>query len=355
VLWAYLQAIDRLIPRGLAQLTAVCSRRLETWPSLETQRPGIKLVQTPDELFNSDADAIVIITPPSSHAELVERAIASGKHVLAEKPLASTFSEAQRLVKLAEHRNVHLVCAPFVQLAPTFRALWTRIEGGDIGNIHSIRGLYGNAGSSWAAWYHTGEVGPLAELGIYNLKTATAIAGPVEAVAAGEATAVFQRMIAEQTMLHSAPDVSHIILRHTNGALSSIVSSHAIQRYKRPALEVYGTEGTANLLGDDWDPRGFEIWQNRRNCWEEYEPIEPTWLWTDGLRELVMSLRDGRMPLHQPDHDLHLLEIIDAANKAAREQSWVAVHSRFPELNLQLEDIADRHQLHDHTRPADEQ
>lgn len=355
VLWAYLQAMDRLAPRGLAVLTGVCARRLETWPSLQAQRSSIDLFRTPDELFKSDADVIVIITPPSSHAELIEEAIASGKHVLAEKPLALTFADSQRLVKLAADRNTHLVCAPFVQLAPTFRALWTRIARGDIGKIHSIRGLYGNAGSRWATWYHTGEVGPLVELGIYNLKSITAIAGPVQEILAAEATAVSERLVAEQIMPHPSPDVSHVILRHVSGTLSSIVSSHAIQRYKRPALEIYGTEGTANLLGDDWDPRGFEIWRNSQNCWEEHEAIEPTWLWTDGLRELVMSLREDRTPLHNSDHDLHLLEIVEAADRAARERTCVAVRSRFPELILQLESSGDRHHLHDHTRPADEQ
>jgi predicted dehydrogenase len=347
--------MDRLTPRGFAVLAAVCARRLETWPSLQAQRPGMNLVRTPDELFKSDADVVVVITPPSSHAELIEQAIASGKHVLAEKPVALTFAEAGRLVKLAADCNVHLVCAPFVQLAPTFRALWTRIKRGDIGNIHSLRGLYGNAGSTWATWYHAGEVSPLAELGIYNLKSLTALGGPVQEVLAAEATAVCRRLVAEQIMPHPSPDVSHVILRHVTGALSSIVSSHAIQRYKRPALEIYGTDGTANLLGDDWDPRGFEIWRNSQNCWEEHEPIEPTWLWTDGLRELVMSLREGRRTLHDSDHDLHLLEIIEAADKAARERSCVPVHSRFPELTLQLESSGDQHHLHDHTRPADEQ
>jgi Predicted dehydrogenases and related proteins len=166
---------------------------------------------------------------------------------------------------------------------------------------------------------------------------------------------VSERLIAKEVMHNSAPDVSHVILRHENGALSSIVSSHAIQRYKRPALEIYGTDGTANLLGDDWDPRGFEIWRNSQSFWEEHEPLEPTWLWTDGLRELVMAVRECRSPLHNLSHDLHLLEIIEAAERAAREKTSIPVYSRFSDLNLHLEASSDRHHLHDHTRPVDEQ
>ena len=355
VLWAYLQAMDRLIPRGLAILSGVCARRREIWPILEAQRPGIKLFSKPSDLFKSDTDVIVVITPPSSHAELIEEAIASRKHVLAEKPLALTFAQACYLIKLAADHNIHLLCAPFVQLAPTFRAFWTHIKKGDIGSIHSTRGLYGNAGSTWAAWYHAGEVSPLAELGIYNLKSLTAVAGPVQEVLAAEATAISQRLVANQIIAKPSIDVSHVIVRHVTGALSTIVSSHAIQRYKRPALEIYGTEGTANLLGDDWDPRGFEIWRNSGNCWEEHEPIEPTWLWTDGLRELVMCLREDRTPLHNVGHDLHLLEVIEAAGTAARERACVRVQSRFTDLNLELQDGHNQHHLHDHTRPADEQ
>jgi predicted dehydrogenase len=247
------------------------------------------------------------------------------------------------------------MCAPFVQLAPTFRALWQRIHDGAIGRLHSARGLYGNAGSNWASWYHDGRVSPLAEVGIYNLKSLTAVLGPVVEVQSAENLVAQDREIKGETIRTAGADVSHVLLRHQDGALSSVVSGHCIQRYRRPALEFYGTEGTANLLGDDWDPRGFEIWRNSAACWEEFEPIDSTWHWADGLAEMVRALNEDRQPLHSLDHDLHLLEIIEASNKAAREKRAIAVQSRFSPLDLRIEETQDRHHLHDHTRPADEQ
>lgn len=355
VLWAYFQVLDRLIPRGLATVGPVCARRRETWESLRSKRPGIELVETVDGVLDSDVEIVVIITPPDSHAELARRALDRGKHVLVEKPLAHCRWHAQPIVDLARRRGLHLLCAPFVQLAPTFRALWTRIQSGAIGKIHSTRGLYGNAGSTWAKWYHDGRVGPLAEVGIYNLKSLTAVAGPVVEALAASATAVLHREIEGESIARPGQDVSHVILRHQSGALSSIVSSHAIQRYRRPGLEIYGTDGTANLLGDDWDPRGFEIWRNDQDCWEEFEAIEPTWLWADGLAELVFALREGRSPLHDPEHDLHLIDVIEACESSAREKRGVAVESRFQPLHLEIHESGGRHHLHDHTRPADEQ
>ena len=136
------------------------------------------------------------------------------------------------------------------------------------------------------------------------------------------------------------------------------MSSDAIQRYRRPGLELYGTEGTANLLGDDWDPRGFAIWRNEAGRWEEYEPIESSWSWADGLREAVMALWEGRDPLAELTQDVHILEIIEAARRAARERVAVPITSGFRPLDLRPEELKtrlDRHHLHDHTRPEDEQ
>ena len=355
VIWAYFQVLDRLLPRGLARMGPVCARRKETWAALQARRPGIALVADPAGVLQSDVDVVLIITPPESHAALARLALEHGKHVVVEKPAAGTRCEAQQLVELAKDRRRHLMCAPFVQLAPTFRALWGRIQEGAIGRVHSARALYGNAGSTWSRWYHDGSVGPLAEVGIYNLKSLSAVLGPVVEVQAAETLAVAEREIGGQSVGTAGSDVSHLLMRHQDGALSSLVSSHCIQRYRRPALEFYGTEGTANLLGDDWDPRGFEIWRNREGCWEEFEPLDPTWLWADGLAEMVNALREERQPLHSLEHDLHLLEVIEASAKAARDKRSVSVQSRFRPLDLQLEERQDRHHLHDHTRPADEQ
>lgn len=355
VISAYFQVMDRLIPRGLAQLGPVCARRRETWEDLQTRRPTIQLVVDPLEVIKSDADIILVITPPESHASLVRLALEHGKHVVVEKPAAATPSEGQELAQLAREKRRHLMCAPFVQLAPTFRALWGRIRDGAIGKVHSARGLYGNAGSTWARWYHDGKVSPLAEVGIYNLKSLTAILGPVAEVLAAEATTIAQREICGETVKPAGADVSFVLLRHEDGALSSVVSSHAIQRYRRPALEFYGTQGTANLLGDDWDPRGFEIWRNSAASWEESEPLEPTWLWADGLTEMVNALRENRPLVQCIEQDVHLLEVVEAAGRAARDKCAIAVRSRFPPFDLRLQERQDLHHLHDHTRPTHEQ
>jgi predicted dehydrogenase len=302
---------------------------------------------------------VVILTPPDSHAGLARAALAHGKHVLVEKPMAETVREARSLMSLARSHGRRLVAAPFVQQSPTFVFLHQALRGGAIGRIHSARALYGNLGSDWAGWYHDSGLGALAEIGIYNLKSLTAILGPVDSVFHQETRSARTRRISGRRMPKVDADVAHTLLRHTGGALSSIVSSHAIVQYERPALEFYGSRGTANLRGDDWDPRGVDIWREERGCWECYPAIEPTWLWTDGLSDLVRAVRSGRPPLADLAHDLHLMEILSAASRSSRGHRPVRIRTRWsgyvpPALVLRTTGVRRRH-LHDHTRPAGEQ
>ena len=358
VLPAYLQVLDRLVPRGLAVEGPICARRPETWPALHARRPGATLVETAREVVESDVDVVVVITAPDGFVPNARLALEHGKHVVIEKPFAPTRADGEALAELAARRGVNLLAAPFVQLAPTFRVLWGQIRDGAIGYVHTARGLYGNAGSPWSRFYHQGGAGVLADSGIYNLKSLTALLGPVSEVLGAEATAVAPRYAGGVEIAVPDPDVSHVVVRHVSGALSSIVCGAAIQRYRRPGLELYGTEGTANLLGDDWDPRGFEVWRNEVGRWDEYEPIDGTWLWADGLREAVAAFRENRPPLADLAHDLHLLDVIAAARTAVRERAAIRVTSRFEPVDLLPEGLAlrhGRHHLHDHTRPPDDQ
>ena len=63
-----------------------------------------------DALNRTDADAVVVTTPPNSHAELVLEAVAAGKHVVCEKPFARDKNEARQMLAAAQEAGVvHLV------------------------------------------------------------------------------------------------------------------------------------------------------------------------------------------------------------------------------------------------------
>ena len=359
VLFAYLQALDRLISTGVAVLGGIYARSRSRRRELLQRRPAVPLYDSADALLASHPDLVVVITPPVSHADLARAALTSGSHVLVEKPFAISLSEGRMLVNAARRARRFLVAAPFVHLSPTFRFLQAQILSGAIGAVHTARGLYGNAGSHWASWYHLGSGGPLADLGIYNLKTLTAILGPVRSIFHHEAHSGRRRTVKGRRLTGVIPDVAHTLVTHSQGATSVLVSSHAIVNYERPALEFYGTAGTINLRGDDWDPRGVDVWRERSGCWESYPAIEPTWHWTDGLTDLVAALREGRTPTADLAHDLHLMEVLDAAHKSLHARRPVHVRSSWSGVSPHSASRSDiRHAsvvLHDHTRSRDAQ
>jgi predicted dehydrogenase len=356
VLPAYLQALDRLVPRGLAIEGPVCARRREAWADLRRRRPSIRLVERPDEVIeDADVDLVVILTPPGPHVALTRAALEAGRHALVEKPLAANAGEAAELFERARAAGLMLTAAPFVHLSPSFRRLWTLVQDGAIGAVHAARAHYGNAGSTWAAWYHQDPAATLGDVGIYNLKSLVALLGPIGEVSAVSATAMARRLIAGAEVEAHDPDTWQLTLRHEGGALSSVLASHVTWRYRRPAIELYGTEGSANLLGDDWDPHGLELYRETTGTWELIEPEDATWLWTDGLREAVAALRAGRAPLGDPELDVHLLEVIEAAAASAADGRVVEVESRFSPLGSLRIDPGDEAHVHDRTRPADEQ
>jgi predicted dehydrogenase len=355
VLWAYLRALDSLVARGVAWEGPISARRPETWPEILRRRPGAHIVSDAAGVIDSDVDIVAVLTPPSSHAEIAMAALDAGKHVLVEKPFGITRPEAEEVVGLAADRALYAMAAPFVLLSPSFQELWRLVDAHDIGVVHSARALYGNPGSTWARWFHESGVGPLGDLAVYNLKSLTTLLGAVTEVLAAESTAVRPRVVGDVTIEDPDADTIHLVLRHDGGALSSVVASHAIQHYRRTAIELYGTTGTANLLGDDFAPTGYEVWRNEQGSWQVVEPPDETWRWTDGLRELVSAVRDRRPPLQELRQDLHLIDVLAAAREAARSGAGVEVHSGFPPLATPPPPPRPEGHVHDRTRPVDEQ
>ena len=54
-----------------------------------------------------------------------------------------------------------------------------------------------------------------------------------------------------------------------------MTTGFTMQRYRSPAIEVYGSEGTIQLLGDDWAPEGWELWRNAEGAWRVFPESRP--------------------------------------------------------------------------------
>ena len=87
VLPAYLQVLDRLVARGRAWEGPIYGRDVDAWEAIRRRRPDARLVATADEVWASEVDVVVVITPAPTHAEYALEALRHGKHVVCEKPV----------------------------------------------------------------------------------------------------------------------------------------------------------------------------------------------------------------------------------------------------------------------------
>ena len=298
-----------------------------------------------------DVDLVLILTSMPEHAKLARAALSAGKHVLVEKPLATNLEKAKELVDLAKRSRGHLVCAPFTILSPTFQTMAKRIRDGDIGKPCSARARYGWAGPSWTDWFYKPGGGCLFDLGVYCFTSLTGLLGPAQRVMAMTGVAIPEREINGRKIKVEAEDNAQVLLDFGGACFAVVTSGFTIQQYRTPGLEVYGTTGTIQMLGDDWDPDGYELWQNAMGAWQVYKETTPDWHWTDGLNHLVHCIETGAKPLVTPEHALHVLEIMLKAGQSGCEGCALPLETTFtpPAFDAAAQHEA-AHLLHDRSR-----
>src|SRR5437870_8618745 len=109
----------------------------------------------------ADVDLVLVLTSAQSHAEITRAALAAGKHVLTEKPFATSLEDGAELVELSKRSPGYWVPAPFTVLSPTFQAIGRRLQNGDLGKVCSARARYGWTGPGWNQWFYQPGGGPL--------------------------------------------------------------------------------------------------------------------------------------------------------------------------------------------------
>ena len=203
-----------------------------------------------DIITNPDIDVVDITAPNALHKEMALAAIAAGKHVYCEKPLAALASDAREMADAAEAKGIktqvgfNYLCNPMLGLAREM------IAAGELGEIRGYRGLHAedymaDVSGPYTFRHDPSGGGALADIGSHALATAEYLCGPIVRVM-GDCV----------TMIHDRPDgrggrkavtvddVGRAFLRFENGATGSIEGNWiATGRKMQHDFEVYGTRG----------------------------------------------------------------------------------------------------------------
>lgn len=99
---------------------------------------------TADQDVSAEIDAAIITTPPRFHADIAERFLAKGVHVLTEKPVATDHERGQEIVELAAAEDLHYAISRQMRESPACRTLRTFCQKSAIGDPSAVRMRYGD-------------------------------------------------------------------------------------------------------------------------------------------------------------------------------------------------------------------
>ena len=337
----YAESMRRLQGEGRIRVVRTCDVNPERSDAGEQLLSEVLPFSTDysDVISDPRVEAVVILTSMPSHGRITLEALRAGKHVLVEKPMSVTLAGAEAIMEEAERADSVLMCAPGVVLSPTFQAIWKRvIHRGEIGRVHLARGRYGWSGPDWGQWFYRPGGGPVFDLAVYNITALTGWLGPVRRVTAMAGIANPRRVVDGEEIEVEVYDNYQILLDFGSATFGVVTTGFTMERYRSPCLELYGSEGTIQMMGDDWAPEGYEMWTNQLGAWAVYEEIDPYWDWTGALEHLV-DVVGGATQLIQPRHALHVLEIMLAADRAASTGAAQDLTSSFDPLAFDPEEI----------------
>lgn len=285
-------------------------------------------------LADDAVDAVVNLTVPQAHAEVSAAALAAGKHVHSEKPLALRYADAVELLELARSRGVRLSSAPATLLGEAQQTLWKLVREGAAG---TVRAVYAEANWDRLERWHADPrslyaVGPLVDVGVYPLTIVTAIFGPVRRVQAFAATLEPERTLLDGTAFTpEAPDFAVAVLEHDGGVVTRLTASFYVGPSKQRGIEVHGDAGSVYM--PTWGEADSRVEVQVRGG--EYERVElvrepfPGIDWGRALVDLAEAIEEGRPHRASGEHAAHVVEVLEAARSSAATGGAVAVGSEF--------------------------
>ncbi|HEY3377429.1 MAG TPA: Gfo/Idh/MocA family oxidoreductase [Armatimonadota bacterium] len=300
---------------------------------------GVPKACSVQELLADPEIAIVVnLTIPIAHADVALQAIAAGKSVYNEKPLAITREDGQRMLAAAAAKGVRVGCAPDTFLGGGHQTCRKLIDDGWIGTpIAATAFMTCHGHESWhpaPEFYYKVGGGPMFDMGPYYLTDLVNLVGPVRRVTGSTRVTFPERTITSQPLCGTniAVDVpTHVVgvLDFANGAIGTIITSFDVWAAELPRIEIYGTEGTLSVP----DPNGFGgPVRVRRAGASDWSDVPLTHGYAEnyrsiGVADMAYALRSGRPHRASGALAYHVLDIMHAVHDASNEGKHIELTS----------------------------
>jgi predicted dehydrogenase len=272
-------------------------------------------------------DGVAVCSATLHHADLIERAAAAGRHILCEKPLATTLADCDRIEAAVRGAGVSFMQSFPKRFDPVNHEVRRLVRDGELGQIMLMRvrhgHLYGLGPGHGMPWCEDPELsggGALLDEGVHGADFIRWMFGPPESVMA---------MISHVALGHALENLGLAVFRYPDGLLCELAASTTFAAGDN-SIELFGTKGAAVLSGVDLASRDVTEGSFLKVClldgsaerhWQ-VSPIVPRFK-TGGFHQqnalqFVETLKSGSAPPITLEEGRGALAMILAAYRSAR-------------------------------------
>jgi predicted dehydrogenase len=299
----------------------------------KAEQYGIQACSVDELLADPEIEIVINLTIPQAHTEVDLAAIAAGKHVYGEKPLALNRADGQKILAAAQAQGVLVGSAPDTFLGGGQQTCRKLIDDGWIGRpVAATAFMVGHGHESWhpdPEFYYKAGGGPMLDMGPYYLTALVNLLGPVKRVTGSARTTFPQRLITSQPRYGTAIDVdvtTHLagIVDFASGAVGTLIMSFDVWSHHLPRIEIYGSEGTLSVP----DPNTFRgpVYIKRAGAkdWSEI-PLSHT---DDvergmGVADMAYAIQSGRAHRASGALAYHVLDTMLAVDDASAQGAHI--------------------------------
>jgi predicted dehydrogenase len=311
---------------GHADVIAVTTRT-EEHGKLAAEKFGIEAWYTDyrELLKRKDIDAVSICTPNYLHAQQTVDAARAGKHILCEKPLATTLEDADKMIKAAHDAKVYLMNPSHQRFIPILKEIKGILD--QFGSITFVRYRFAHQGpyKAWKAlskekWFFDETKaggGVLLDLAPHALDILEWYFGDVEVVQ-GALLKTFEHPIKTE-------DTAILLFKFKNGTLAELDTSWASEP-EFNEFQIYGTKGTIKV--DLWERAPIEIMPKKLRKNEKISQLSLTGILTqvavakrNMMHYFVDCVRNNKEPEMNGQLGKGILKVILAGYKSAGSKS----------------------------------
>ena len=289
-------------------------------------------------LAEPDIEIVLNLTIPKAHSEIAQAALAAGKSVYNEKPLAVNREDAQRILDAARDEGLRVGCAPDTFLGAALQTSRDLVDAGAIGvPVGATAFMISHGTEDWhpdPAFYYQVGGGPMFDMGPYYLTALVSLIGPIRRVTGSAQISFRERTVTSPpkfgtTIRVEVPTNIATVVDFANGAVGTMLMTFDVWRAGLPRMEIYGSEGTLSIP----DPNNFggtvELWRHDAREWRSMPLMNNLTANLRGLgvADMARAIREGRSHRANGELAYHVLEIMHAAHDASREERHIKLVS----------------------------